>query len=99
MCETLFIDTGYVIALINEKDNNHKKAMEWSRRFETSTDVTIVHLNPALFNSAVSMYERYQDKTWGLVDCVSFVVMRDMKISTALSFDHHFSQAGIQIPG
>ncbi len=43
------------------------------------------------------MYESYQDKTWGLMDCISFVVMREMKITDALTFDKHFAQAGFNI--
>ena len=40
------------------------------------------------------MYEIHQDKTWGLVDCLSFVVMENQQISIALAFDRHFVQAG-----
>jgi len=43
------------------------------------------------------MYETHQDKTWGLVDCLSFVVMRQHRISVALTFDRHFIQAGFTL--
>jgi len=36
------------------------------------------------------------DKTWGLVDCVSFVVMRDAGILDSLTTDKHFEQAGFR---
>jgi predicted nucleic acid-binding protein len=35
------------------------------------------------------------DKEWTLTDCTSFVVMRDMEISEALTADRHFMQAGM----
>jgi predicted nucleic acid-binding protein len=41
--------------------------------------------------------ERRQDKQWGLVDCISFVVMREMNLTEALSFDQHFAQAGFKL--
>jgi len=43
------------------------------------------------------MYKSYQDKSWSIVDCISFVVMRDMEIINALTFDRHFEQAGFHI--
>lgn len=131
MLEPLFIDTGYVIALVNENDEHHSQALAWADRYEghpiVTTDaillevgnalsriarqqasqiihgfqdadeVTLVHLNPVLFNNALRLYDLHRDKTWGLVDCVSFVVMREMQLSTALAFDRHFIQAGFRL--
>lgn len=130
MLEPLFVDTGYVIALINENDNHHRRALSLAERcsgyplvttdavlleagnalsriarrqcsqlihaFQDADEMTLVHMNPVLFKQAVNLFDRYQDKTWGLVDCLSFVVMREMQISTALTFDHHFAQAGFR---
>ena len=59
---------------------------------------TVVNLNPALFESALDLYRRHIDKQWGLVDCVSFVVMRRLGLTTALAFDQHFVQAGFLSP-
>jgi uncharacterized protein len=38
------------------------------------------------------------DKEWGLVACIFFVVLREKGINFALTFAHHFSQVGFQIP-
>ncbi|MFM6264927.1 MAG: PIN domain-containing protein, partial [Dolichospermum sp.] len=37
-----------------------------------------------------------EDKEWGLVDCISFIVMQDRGISDALTTDIHFQQAGFR---
>lgn len=132
MPETVFIDTGYILALVNENDQQHAEALALSQRFDghpvvvtdavlleignalsridrdaavqiiedlrQSPGVTVEHLTPELFESAFALYRRYTDKQWGLVDCVSFVVMHRMRLKTALAFDRHFTQAGFLVP-
>ena len=48
----------------------------------------------ALIAKAVDRYLRYADKSWGLVDCASFIVMRERGITEAFTTDIHFEQAG-----
>jgi hypothetical protein len=36
------------------------------------------------------------DKEWGLIDCMSFIVMQDRGITEALTADDHFNQAGFK---
>lgn len=131
MSEPLFVDTGYIIALINENDHFHPQALALSEKydgyrlvttdavllevgnalsrfarpqasliihhFQTADEVTLVPLNPTLFNTAMHWFDKHQDKTWGLVDCVSFAVMTEMQLSRVLAFDRHFVQAGFQL--
>jgi len=132
MSESVFVDTGYILALVNENDQHHAEALALSERFDgqpvvvtdavlleignalsrmdrnaavqiiqdlrDSPGATVVNLNPELFESAFDLYRRHIDKQWGLVDCVSFVVMRRMGLTTALAFDQHFVQAGFVSP-
>lgn len=65
--------------------------------FQTAQEATVISLSPELLNAAIQMYETHQDKTWGLVDCLSFVVMKQQQISVALAFDRHFIQAGFTL--
>ncbi len=55
---------------------------------------TIVPPTPELFDRGVALYSERSDKDWSLTDCISFVVMRDMDITEALTGDRHFEQAG-----
>lgn len=129
----IFVDTSFIVALINERDTHHKQAISLGKRFIgrpllttdgilletgnslsrthnhkaqaitifekflTADEIEIVHLTPQLFRKGLGMYKRYQDKSWGLVDCISFVVMRESGIDTALTLDRHFVQAGFRI--
>ncbi len=123
-----FVDTFYIVALVNERDEFHDKANElvayydreplvitdcvlleignslarlhkmdaikiFEEFFESKT-LEIIRLDESLLEKAFELYRTHSDKTWGLVDCVSFVVMRERGIIDALTYDHHFVQAG-----
>ncbi|MBD0385943.1 MAG: type II toxin-antitoxin system VapC family toxin [Nostoc sp. C3-bin3] len=130
MINKIFVDTLFVVALINQRDQYHQQASELADSLETqllittdavlleignalarnykneaveiiehffgSDEVEIVRLTPELFAQAFILYKTHQDKAWGLVDCISFVVMKQSEVSQALTFDQHFVQAGFQ---
>jgi predicted nucleic acid-binding protein len=55
---------------------------------------TVVFVDAALLLEALSDYVAVADKTWGLVDCVSYRIMRRESIHDAFTADRHFEQAG-----
>lgn len=133
MQEQIFVDTGFVVALVDERDQYHQQALELSYMLETAYLITtdailleignrlsrpqhkqeaiqiieqfieaenaeIVELTPELFNEAFEIYKKYNDKKWGLVDCLSFAVMWDRGIRKVIGFDSHdFIQAGFTV--
>lgn len=56
--------------------------------------VKIIPADTGLFQRGVDLFEQRPDKEWSLVDCLSFVVMRDEGLTEALTGDKHFEQAG-----
>ncbi|HEY3761283.1 MAG TPA: PIN domain-containing protein [Verrucomicrobiae bacterium] len=54
----------------------------------------IVPASRQLLDQALDLYHQHADKKWTLTDCVSFVIMREKKVSGALTGDKHFEQAG-----
>jgi uncharacterized protein len=122
------IDTCYITALVNKRDDYHEKANELVEIYESelliitdavlleignslsrsykseaieiieqffvSEEVEIIRLDETLFDKAFQFYKSHADKTWGLVDCISFVVMNENGITDALTCDKHFVQAG-----
>jgi len=64
---------------------------------ENDSKVEIVPLSEDLYNRALERYRDHVDKEWGLIDCVSFVVMNDKGLTEALTADNHFHQAGFRI--
>jgi len=127
----IFMDTGFVMAVVNDKDQYHPDAVKLANRFRnyptvitdavlleignslarnfkgraidiinhfySSKEVILIHVTPALLRRGFELYRTFLDKSWGLVDCVSFVVMQDLKIMEVLTFDRHFAQAGFKI--
>jgi uncharacterized protein len=57
-------------------------------------NVRVVNVDTALLDRALNLYHARTDKTWGLTDCISFVVMDDQGLADALTGDAHFRQAG-----
>ena len=43
---------------------------------------------------ALALYQFRPDKTWGLTDCISFVVMQQQNLTDAVTGNRHFVQAG-----
>ena len=45
-------------------------------------------------DAAIELFTQHQDKDWSLCDCLSFTLMRERGLDSALAADHHFAQAG-----
>lgn len=126
----IFVDTLFIVALINKRDQYHQIALNLAKQYENyplittdaiflesgnklsanyrneavelieqflaSDEIDVIRLTPELFDESLRLYKQYQDKSWGLVDYFSFVVMKQNKVNQALTFDQHFTQAGFQ---
>ena len=129
---SIFLDTGYLIALINKRDNLHEVAVKASgkfhgpfltsqlifieianslclpaqrslainiiRKIQDDALTTIVPCSSDRFNKAFEFYKKRSDKTWGMIDCFSFIVMDEFGVKQVLTFDEHFRQAGYIAP-
>ena len=73
------------------------KAFSYIQLLKNDKYTEIVSVSEELFESGLTMFGKYQDKEWGLVDCMSFLVMREKEITHALTSDEHFEQAGFTI--
>lgn len=76
--------------------NHRQKAFTFIRQYQAATNTQIVNVSTELLDRALDLYNSRQDKTWGLTDCISFVVMQDEHLTDALTVDGHFQQAGFR---
>ncbi len=56
--------------------------------------VELIFIDDELLKRSFEYFAQHMDKSWGLVDCASFLVMRDRGITDAFTSDRHFEQAG-----
>jgi predicted nucleic acid-binding protein len=127
--ERLLLDTAFVQALLNRRDEYHAQAKAILPRVRAATEVwvteavlvevgnalsalnrtatvqfiqqcyhtanmRVVSVDTPLLIRALQLYHARSDKTWGLTDCISFVVMQEQDLTDAVTADEHFLQAG-----
>jgi uncharacterized protein len=62
-----------------------------------SGDITLIRVNDKVFEDAIRIFIQFRDKEWSFTDCTSYVIMKNVNITKAVSFDEHFRQFGIEI--
>ncbi len=65
-----------------------------------SSSLQMLRVSDLDFDHAVDLMLAHGDKRWSLTDCTSFVLMRELEVANAFTFNHNFSEAGFRIlPG
>lgn len=72
------------------------RAAEFISNCYVTDNITVVPVNTDLLKRALQFYRQHSDKLWGLTDCISFVVMSDRGLTTAVTGDRDFQQAGFR---
>ncbi len=79
------------------KQRYRKAAGDLLDALEFDPQVEIVSITEELYWQALALFCSRLDKEWGLIDCVSFIVMRQRGLTEALTTDEHFAQAGFRV--
>lgn len=95
-----FVTTDYIldetITLIKFA-HSHRKAVEFGEAALKSRVLKVIYVGERLFEEALDLFRRSEDKEWSFTDCVSFAIMNELGLEKAFTFDRHFSQAGFTI--
>jgi len=97
---TRMVTTSAVLLEIGNalsKLHYRQAAIELLSALRSDPSVETVPLSDRLFERALRLFSERLDKEWGLTDCVSFVVMQDRSLTSALTTDEHFQQAGFRV--
>ncbi len=92
LTDWIIAETGNGLARTTARENFALAA----RRVLTSRNAQVLPVTAGLLTRALALYSERPDKTWGLVDCASFVVMADAGITEVFTTDRHFEQAGFK---
>ena len=88
--EAVILEVGNGLSNIKTRDI----AVKLKESVEESSRIESVSLSPELVKAGWKLYAERADKNWGIVDCISFIVMQRYGIVEASTADRHFEQAG-----
>lgn len=78
------------------KPSFRSTALALLNSFDRDPLVEVMPLSEELYERGATLFRRHRDKHWGLTDCISFVVMKEHRLTDALTADAHFRQAGFR---
>ncbi len=76
--------------------HSQTKAVEFAEAITSSKATRLLYVGQENFAKAMELFAQASDKPWSFTDCTSFILMRNLKLTTAFTFDPHFRQAGFQ---
>jgi predicted nucleic acid-binding protein len=126
----IFLDTSYLLALVQPRDSLHTRAQAWAKalkeplvvteyilwellnalsapldrpkahavvqQLQSAGDCEMVPASAQLWQTGLQFHHARSDKEWSFTDGISFLVMTKRHVHKALTYDHHFEQAGFE---
>jgi uncharacterized protein len=87
--EAVLIEVGNALSA-----TNRTAAIQFIEQCYQTNNIQVVPVDTQLLSRAIQLYQSRPDKTWGLTDCISFIIMQDQGLIDAVTVDKHFVQAG-----
>src|SRR5688500_2262354 len=78
------------------RHDRRAKGLSFIERFTAELGYEVVEITADLRSKGIDLFRSRQDKSWGLTDCISFVLMNQRGVTEALTADVHFQQAGFK---
>ena len=95
--ETEYLTSNFVLAeahalILNRIGRNPAAQFIQAIKFRSVTN--IIRVTPLDENRAEEIIFKYTDKDFSYVDATSFAIMKRLKMTQCLTYDHHFVQYG-----
>jgi uncharacterized protein len=91
--------TDYILAeaatLAEARSGGHA-AVKLLEIVDQSAGFEFIWIGPERFAAAKKFFCKHADHGYSFTDCTSFVVMRELRLSEALTTDRHFVEAGFR---
>lgn len=100
LAKTRLITTRAIMMEIGNalsKQRFRSTAVRLLQSLDNDPNVEIIPFSDQLYIKAYTLFCERPDKEWGLIDCVSFIVMKELAITEALTNDDHYRQAGFRV--
>jgi predicted nucleic acid-binding protein len=92
-----FVTSDYIVdetATLLLVRHSHSAAADFLDSIIRSNALRLEWVGAEHFQTAAGFFRRHSDKEWSFTDCISFTLMRSLRIRDAFTTDHHFRQAG-----
>lgn len=83
------------MTLLMARKETLKAKQFWSSLSESKV-IRMERINEARFHRSGEYFSKHIDQGYSFVDASSFILMKEFKISTAVSTDKHFTKAGFK---
>jgi uncharacterized protein len=93
------ITTEYVLIELGgaiSRSRDRSLLVPFFEQILADSGTTFIPASASLFRRGLALFGARFDKNWSLTDCISFVVMKQRRLTGALSTDRHFEQAGFR---
>ena len=86
--------TEFLNALADKGPLVRAVAVEMVEAIMSNSQVTVIPQTLRTFSRSLAFYKARPDKGYSLTDCGSMLLMRERRLSEALTTDRHFEQEG-----
>ncbi|MEW6089071.1 MAG: PIN domain-containing protein [bacterium] len=75
---------------------SHSSAVLFGESLLNSNIVKIIDITDKDRFKAWDLFKKYEDKELSFTDCISFVLIKNLKLQKVFTFDSHFKQMGFE---
>ncbi len=92
--------TDYVVAEtvnLSTVRSGQRVAVRVLDLIEQSAGIRIEWIGTSRFEATKAFFRKHADHDYSFTDCTSFIVMRELRLTQAVTTDGHFREAGFEV--